>query len=305
MSATATILTAPPGTWTSPPTPLLRKRPRARLFGHFLVEQGVLAAEALDEALALMNASNATVGELAVARGLMTNAEADEVNRLQRHVDGRFGELAILLGIGGMTPQHLDALCWEQESTNIRLSDALVELGYINPTELEDWLREFQTCEASQPDPVDTLPEVLRASQSALLALESLPRLAQRVLRTPARIGAATPWHGRHHRTHAAGTLGGRSPLGVGLSFDERCGDALSPLADDDDPQSGVCRFTRLLCALIDSRINGTASTLSEPVPGELPKSAWEFDLALGQGTGVLLLTVPSAYEASDGHSNR
>lgn len=295
MSASASILTAPPGTWTSPPAPALRKRPRARLFGHFLVEQGVLDLTALEEALALMNASNATVGELAVARGLMTSAEAEEVNRLQRHVDGRFGELAILLGIGGMTPQHLDALCWEQESTNIRLSDALVELGYINPTDLEGWLREFETCEAEQPDPIATLPEALRDSQSATLALESLPRLAQRVLRTPARVGAASPWHGRHHATHATASIGGRSPLVLGLSFDERCGEALAPLADDTDAQSGVCRFARLLCALIDSRLNGTASTLTEPVAGELPKSAWEFDLAIGQGTGVLLLSVPAA----------
>lgn len=54
--------------------PVARSRPR--LFGQWLVNRDVITAADLREALALMKAVNSTIGELAVAHGLVTAAQA-------------------------------------------------------------------------------------------------------------------------------------------------------------------------------------------------------------------------------------
>src|SRR5690606_16838159 len=90
--------------------------PPVRLFGQFLVEEGIIAQDDLDEALNLMSAINVTLGDLAVERGLISRHEADEVNRMQRCIDGRWGEIALTLGIGKLTPERIEELHWQQES---------------------------------------------------------------------------------------------------------------------------------------------------------------------------------------------
>jgi hypothetical protein len=270
--------------------------PKVRLFGQFLVGEGLITPADLDEALSLMAATNTTLGELAVSRGLMTRAEADEVHRLQQHVDGRWGELALGLGLGGLTEERLDELCWEQQASNLRLTDALVELGVMSASEIEAQLRRFED-EQDAIDPFAALPARYRDCAPVPVILAVLPRFAGRLLRTPLRMSPPRRFTARRALAHSATVMMyGDSPLEVGLSVDDELGAAfvshMRMGTDTEDPRAFVGRFLTRLCELTTRRLTVDAKPVRIDIPdlGLLPRRGLCFDLALGNGTAMLVL---------------
>ena len=268
-------------------------RPRVRLFGQYLVEEGIIPRTQLEEALTLMAATNATLGELAVERGLLTRSQADEVNRLQHHIDGRWGELALTLQIGAIDAQSLEDLCWEQQSSNLRLTDALVEIGALSPSEVEKHLQHF---EAEQADacPFSTLPPTYRHFTPARTVLEALPRFAGRLLRSPVRISGAQRWDPTDALLHSATVwVSGTFGLGVGLTVGEALGATflrhLCSRVDPPDPSVAVGQFVGRLCELVERRA-GAHTQATVPELGQLPPRGVRFDVAFGDGLGRLIL---------------
>ncbi len=277
------------------PEPCRPPRPAARLFGQFLVHEGVITADDLDEALSLMAATNTTLGELAVSRGLLTRADADAVQRLQEHVDGRWGELALRLQIGGLTKERLEELFWEQQTTNLRLTDALVELGVLSASEVEAQLRRFED-EQDAIDPVGALPRRYRECPPVPAILAVLPKLAARLLRNPLRISPPRRFSGRRglpHRATARMRWPSASPLDVDDGTGVACVEHMRTVGDDDTPSPFVGRFVTRLCDLVARRLadDGLALEVDVPVLGSLPRRGVAFDLALGDGSAVLVLS--------------
>lgn len=107
----------------------------AQAFGQFLVQEGLIAQEDLNEALGLQQAFNPLLGDLAVAAGWMTAAEADEVNRLQRRRDAKFGEIAQELGY--LTPKQVADVIDLQAAERRLLGQILVDLGKLDSDALD------------------------------------------------------------------------------------------------------------------------------------------------------------------------
>jgi hypothetical protein len=260
------------------------------------VQEGLITPVDLDEALSLMAATNTTLGELAVSRGIMTRADADEVHRLQQHVDGRWGELALGLHLGALTEERLDELCWEQQTSNLRLTDALVELGVLSASEIEVQLRRFED-EQDAIDPVGSLPRRYRECPPIPVILAVLPKLAGRLLRTPLRMSPPRRFSARHALVHSAtAQLHGPFPLEVGLSVDAELGAAciehMRMSEDDEDPRPFVGRFVTRMCELVARRLRADGHEVRVGVPelGILPRRGVALDLALGDGAAVLVL---------------
>jgi len=267
-----------------------------RLFGQWLVDRDVITRVDLREALALMRAVNSTIGELAVAHGLVTSAQAEEINELQRHVDGRWGDIAIALGVGRATAARIEQLAWDQQVENLRLSDALVELGFVSPTEVDDLLAQFD----NEKDDAPVLDSATRARLEALS--EGLPRLLRRVLGDAVRMSAPRPAEGEGYDFCAQFTLQGDHPCTIGMSVDRRVAKAFAEAlrVDVGGPPSprldtAVGALLVLFGAHLARRLDAPATggyRAMPPVAGSMPVGRWAVDLALAAGKCVVVIDV-------------
>ena len=262
---------------------------RPRLFGQFLVERGVLTRAELAEALTLMRALNSSIGELAVANGLVTPAQAEQIHALQRQVDGRWGEIAVALGIGGATAQRIERLAWEQELANIRLSDAVVELGFASPTEIDRLHAEFEDGTADDGAALDEILE---------LVLEGLPRLVGRTLGSPVRAGAPRIHDGTPLPHPVEIAILGPTPVLVGLAVDRPLARAIALALPDADAriggriESGLAELVGIVGDHVRRRLDIRAAghSLGTTRLGTLPASGTSVALALGDGDALLVL---------------
>lgn len=269
--------------------------PPVRLFGQFLVEEGIIAQDDLDEALNLMSAINVTLGDLAVERGLISRHEADEVNRMQRCIDGRWGEIALTLGIGKLTPERIEELHWQQESQNLRLTDALVQLGVLCPTEVDEYLEQFDAAQRSSP--AAQLPNEWNLSCAQHL-IEVLPRVFLRLLRSPVRFGEARPWDRRSLGVDATVCLETEyEQLTVGLSTQTSVANAfgrrLQRAVTGCTPAQNVLAFTTLMVEHVRRRLESQTHDRVITLPGEpnsLPQTGTALDLASSEGRSILVL---------------
>jgi hypothetical protein len=264
-----------------------------RLFGQWLVDREVITRADLREALALMRACNSTIGELAVAHGLVTSAQAEEINELQRHVDGRWGDIAIALGVGRATAARIEQLAWDQQVENLRLSDALVELGFVSPTEVDDLLAQFD----HEKDEGPVLDPQTRARIEALS--EGLPRLLRRVLGDAVRMSAPRPAEAEGYECSAQFTLQGDRPCTIGMSVDRRVAKAFAEAlhVDVGGPHSPpldtavgalLVLFGAHLARRLDAPMCGSYRAMP-PVAGSMPSGRWAVDLALAAGKCVVV----------------
>ena len=79
----------------------------AKFFGQFLLEQGAVTGEQLLAAVKIQESTNVLLGTRAIDAGLMTAAQVEEINSMQRTVEKNFhrliqevketGELSVLL----------------------------------------------------------------------------------------------------------------------------------------------------------------------------------------------------------------
>jgi len=270
-------------------------RARPRLFGQWLVNRGLMTAADLREALALMRAVNSTIGELAVAHGLVTASQAEEIGELQRHVDGRWGDIAIALGVGRATAARIEQIAWEQQIENLRLSDALVELGFLSATEVEDLLAEFDDDAESGATDLDA---ETRARIEVLT--EGLPRLLRRVLGGAARMSAPRPADGVRYEYAAQFTMVGPSGCTIGVSVDRRVARSLADALRVDVGASPSPRLDTAVGAFLVLYGGHLARQLQAvgqgsyhalpPIAGTLPEGRWAVDLALADGKCTVVI---------------
>lgn len=102
----------------------------SRLFGQFLLQEGVVSASALSSAMGRLGEVRPLIGMLALAQGFMTPAQVVEVSAAQKKVDRRFGELAIERGY--LTVQQLESIISAQKSEHVLLGQILVQDGILS-----------------------------------------------------------------------------------------------------------------------------------------------------------------------------
>ena len=117
---------------------------RHQLFGEFLIDEGFVTLDQLNEALSLQRSFRRTpLGEILVEMGLMTRIEL--LAHLSAHLDSlnredstnlRFGEYLVEEGI--VRRIDIERAIWHQRKRRSRrIGELLVTLGYLEPEELE------------------------------------------------------------------------------------------------------------------------------------------------------------------------
>lgn len=163
----------------------------AAFFGDFLVSEGHVSAEALADAVAHQQAVNLPLGALALARGLLTEAQVLRIHTEQRRRDLRFGELAVELGL--LSPARLEELLREQQEGRVLLGEALVRRGHLDPARLEAAVAAFARAQREQDQAVRARlagsfdPELIE------LAAGVTCRMLLRLTGQPAKVWEVTP----------------------------------------------------------------------------------------------------------------
>jgi hypothetical protein len=108
---------------------------RKGFFGQYLVSQGYITPPQLLAAVEYQTKYNTRLGELAVALGMLTPFESEQVNAAQLWSDQLFGETAVRCGL--LTERQVDEALETQRNARVLLGQALETLGYLTRPALD------------------------------------------------------------------------------------------------------------------------------------------------------------------------
>jgi hypothetical protein len=111
-------------------------------FGQFLLEQGLISQEQLNEAISFQRENNALLGSLALEKGLMTREQVLEVMEEQQLRSEKFGEIARRKKY--LTDEQLRELLKIQGQNHVFLGEALTRRHYLSIRELNRQLNRFE-----------------------------------------------------------------------------------------------------------------------------------------------------------------
>lgn len=113
------------------------------LFGQYLLEEGVIDAEQLYEALQHQQHNNRVLGELACEEGMLSAGQVGQILEWQLCEDRDFGEVAVEMGM--LDEASLEKLLRIQKDKHLYLGDALVAIGALEQEALERELERYDT----------------------------------------------------------------------------------------------------------------------------------------------------------------
>lgn len=102
----------------------------SRLFGQFLLQEGIITPKTLSAALGRLGEVRPLLGILALAHGYMTPDQVEDVNEAQKREDKRFGQIAIEKGY--LVANDLEVLLSAQKNEHVLLGQILVEEGALS-----------------------------------------------------------------------------------------------------------------------------------------------------------------------------
>ncbi len=141
-----------------------------QLFGHYLLNKGVVTAPQLQAALEAMASTRVRMGSLAIDAGFMTADQVDAVHAEQRHVDKLFGNIAVEHGF--LTSDQVCELLAKQQTANIVLGQALIDSGCITHAQFEDAINDYKA--SSVFDDHDNSDELLAKHLATIFSLNEL-----------------------------------------------------------------------------------------------------------------------------------
>jgi len=113
-----------------------------KFFGHYLLDEKIITAQQLTEAVEYQAEKNLSLGEIAVRENLLTLKDAETINNKQRILDKRFGEVSILLGL--LTQDQIEYLLLTQKKEKVFFGEVLISKEFISEQELEKQLTLFE-----------------------------------------------------------------------------------------------------------------------------------------------------------------
>lgn len=164
----------------------------SQYFGHYLLNEGLISADELKDALDLQSSTHVKLGVLSVNEGFMTASQVEEVHEKQKQIDKRFGEIAIELGY--LTEQQLDQLLSGQKQNHLILGQALVDRNYMSIEQFSNALINYKKdnslsdkqFDAIKSGDIDTLVDTLldiKDTSSKQLYTDYLSLFAKNLIR--------------------------------------------------------------------------------------------------------------------------
>lgn len=113
-----------------------------QLFGHYLLNNGIIGADELHAALTALTRIKVKLGAAAIDAGYMNAEQVEEVHEIQHTIDKRFGAIAVEKGY--LTDEQARSLLSRQKNSNLVLGQALIDFGFITNKQFEDALNDYK-----------------------------------------------------------------------------------------------------------------------------------------------------------------
>lgn len=114
----------------------------SQFFGNYLLNKGAITEDQFSSCMEYMRANRVKLGLVAESEGLITRAQADELNRLQMQTDQRFGDLAVEKGY--LTDTDISHLLQLQGSPYLIFVQALEENDILTRDKCLEFISQFQ-----------------------------------------------------------------------------------------------------------------------------------------------------------------
>ena len=234
-----------------------------QLFGNFLVEKAVITEEQKVSFQKELQDTRVKMGTIAVADGLINEAQAEEINHAQTQQDRRFGDIAIEMGY--LTDAQISDIIKKQGDSAMKFYQLLTDKAGIAMNDIEANLEEFKKAQGFTDEELDALKKDDIDKIISLYAIvrdTDIPDLASLVMRNLIRFVTSDFYVGRMKKVtdYSYSMLAGQWAVGdkkVYLGFgtsDEL--DGITKLAKkyakgvtiagSDEIYDAVCEFTNL-----------------------------------------------------------
>ncbi len=262
------------------------------ILGDYLVDTGKISREQLDSIVSQLDKVRVKLGLIAVAEGMMTTAQCDEVNRLQSVMDKRFGDIAVEKGY--LTDEQIGNLLKAQGNTYMTFVQALLNEDMVKMDEIDDILEGFRVknsfsktdiemLKSDDPDvviPLYLTPETLKYQDIIGVAIRTIIRCIDRHVY----IGKATLSEKKELMLASMQKVEGNA--GFISAFEEQQG-GLVRLASvfgqeefnsmDDDALDAACEFLNCVNGLYASALSQKGEIL-ELLPPEMVTEVTEIE---------------------------
>ncbi len=125
------------------------------ILGNYLVETNKITKEQLMQVLEKQDSVRVKLGLIAVAEGMMTLVQADEVNRLQAIMDKRFGDIAVSKGY--LTDDQIGKLLKMQGNSYMTFIQTLVDSGFVSMNDMDEMVNNFRQANGYSNSEIDAL----------------------------------------------------------------------------------------------------------------------------------------------------
>lgn len=114
----------------------------SQFFGNYLLNNKLVTAKQLAEAMEIKSETRMKLGVLAINAGYMNARQVETVHDEQQRVDKKFGELAVELGY--MTLEQVNKLVASQKTGFLVLGQALVDMGYLTNSQFSNAINDYK-----------------------------------------------------------------------------------------------------------------------------------------------------------------
>ena len=112
------------------------------LFGKFLISQNIISEDELFSIEMELNKTKVMLGLIAVSEKLMTEKQAELVNKKQKMMDKRFGDIAVELGF--LNREQVDRLLQLQGNPYFRFCQVAIDKEIMSLEAIEDAMEKFR-----------------------------------------------------------------------------------------------------------------------------------------------------------------
>jgi len=244
-----------------------------QLFGKYLIEENVISAEENRALHDKMIETRVKLGTIAVADGILSEKQVEEINHLQTQLDRRFGEIAIDLGY--VSDSQIDAMLSKQGNTSMKYFQLLNETKNISMADIEGHVKEFQKKNGFTDNELEAIKNDDYAALIACFAIvrdKLITDLAGLVMRNLTRFVTSDFYFGRMKKTtdYSYSNIAGQRVIGengIYLGFATKDDlDGIIELAKgyakgvtisgSDEVYDALCEFANLNNGLLSSELS-------------------------------------------------
>lgn len=268
-------------------------------FGQYLLQERKINVEQLRQALDLVQKTKITFSELAVERGAIASVDAQRLEAEESDSTRPFAKLVLDYGL--LSEKEATEIEEELLRRQLRLGQALIQLGYLPEADLGSLLADYHSQQAPYSVEALPLPGALETNELAAYVIDFLPKMLESLSELKLKIGKSTSYAAeKMHENVASISTVGADAISVTLSGDRDFSMALMTgmVGDQADPPNRTIldevlgEFLNLVIgnAVVAFEQDGGRADLERPHYRQFPTEGYRFDLACTTGEVELVI---------------